>query len=142
MKKIPIYVLDTSVIVKPVLEEQGSDIVCEIFQRKENYGLTVFVPEFFSFEFLNAVKRGKNAMIALEAYKAFMARQVCVIPFEEDLIKKTLAIVKKYPRASYYDSAFHALAKAYKVDLVTADKKYYQMTKKEGDVVLLEDLKL
>lgn len=50
--------------------------------------------------------------------------------------------MKKYPRVSFYDASYHALAIAYDGLFVTADRKYYEMTRKEGNVTLLEDLKI
>ena len=64
------------------------------------------------------------------------------MPLEDDLIEQTNKLMEKYPKISFYDAAYHALAKAYNTDLITADKQYYKLTKKEGNIKLLANLKL
>ena len=48
----------------------------------------------------------------------------------------------KYPGISFYDASYHALAKAYGIPYITADKKYYQMTEKEGNIKLLQKIEI
>jgi len=140
--KSNILVLDNSVVCKPLFKEEGADIVEKIFAKKENFEIMVLLPEIFRFEFFNAAARKKTAEIANAAYESFSEKQVSIIPNEGDLIDKTLRIMKKYPRVSFYDASYHALAIAYDALFVTADKQYYEMTRKEGNVTLLEDLKI
>lgn len=142
MKIASPLVLDASVILKPVLAEADQSKVKRIFALKENYKISIFVPAIFYFEFLNTLSRVKDNETALQAYRGFMQRQVSVIPFDMDMIKKALKITQKYPKTSFYDAAYHALAKVHKIPLVTADKEYYQKVKAEGDIILLEDLDL
>ena len=142
MKKIKTIVLDTSTIVKPLLQENGKEKVEKMFHLKENFKLSILVPDIFRYEYMNTICRELNTEIAEEGYKTFTARQVSIIPMDFDLIRRTTKITEKYPKASFYDAAFHALAKAYGIDFITADKRYYELTKKEGNIKLLQDLKL
>lgn len=142
MQNIKIYILDNSVVLKPILEEEGAEIVNKLFFLKNKYKISILVPDIFRYEFFNRLTREKNASVALKAYNYFINRQVSVIPLESDLIRLANKLVTKYPKISFYDAAYHALAKAYDADLITADKKYYQKTRAEGNVRLLEDLKI
>lgn len=141
-KFTPIYVLDNSVVLKPFFKEEGADLVHKIFLLKENYKISIFVPEIFRFEFFNTVLLKKDLKIATQAFAFFMEKQVSFIPFEDDLMEKASQLVKKHPKVSFYDASYHALAKAYEGIFITADKKYYEQVKNEGNIELLEKLKL
>lgn len=142
MKNIPTYVLDNSVLLKPLLQEDGAEKVEKIFLMKRNFEVSVLVPDIFRYEFFNRVTREFDRDTALEAYNDLTEYQFSIIPLETDLIGTANNLMKKYPRISFYDAAYHALAKAYRVPLVTADRQYYRTTRREKDVKLLEDLKI
>jgi predicted nucleic acid-binding protein len=135
-------VLDNSVISKAVFNEDESEKVLQILNLKDNIQLSVFVPEIFRYEFFNAVSRKKGAKAAEKAYENIMGKQCSIIYFENDLIESANRLMEKYPQISFYDAAYHALAKAYNALFVTADKKYYALTKKEGNIALLSKLKV
>ena len=86
--------------------------------------------------------RRSRSCVGWLCFSAFIAKQVSFIPFEEDLIAGTNRLVKKYPKVSFYDASYHALAKAYEGTFITADKKYYEATKKEGNIKLFSELKI
>ncbi len=135
-------VLDNSVILRPLLKEKGAEKVNRIFMLKDRLQISILVPDIFCYEFFNKLTRAMDSRSAMSAYHYLVQRQVSVIPFEEDLIKAANNLMEKYPRISFYDAAYHALAKAYNVDLITADERYYNLTKGEGHVKLLDDFKV
>lgn len=137
-----ILVLDTSVLVKPLLKETGADKVKKILFLKDTFGLSVLVPEIFKYEFLNTVTLQKNALIAKKAYNLITAKQFSLIPIEYDLMDASSRLMQKYQGISFYDASYHALAIAYDATFVTTDKKYYSQVKKEGNIKLLDDLKI
>jgi len=49
--------------------------------------------------------------------------------------------MKKYTKISFYDAAYHALALNTGGTFITADKKYYEKTKSEGNIMLLKNYK-
>jgi|WetSurMetagenome_2_1015567.scaffolds.fasta_scaffold344727_2 predicted nucleic acid-binding protein len=136
------YVMDNSVLIKPLLREDGAEKVEKILLRKERFELSLLVPDIFRYEFFNILTRGFNAEIAMAAWLELTERQVSIIPLEVDLIDMANRLVTKYAKISFYDAAYHALALAYCVDYVTADEKYYNIVKKEGNIRLLEDFKI
>ncbi len=137
-----ILVLDTSVLVKPLLKESGADKVKKILFKKDTFRVSVLVPELFKYEFLNTVTRQKNALTAKKAYNLLTAKQFSLIPIEHDLMDATSRLMQKHPGISFYDASYHALAIAYDATFVTSDKKYYELVKKEGNIKLLDDLKI
>jgi predicted nucleic acid-binding protein len=137
-----LYVLDNSVVLKPFLGQDSDHKVKKLFLKKEKFEISVLVPGIFCYEFFNILNRELDAKAAMQAYQAFLARQVSVVPLEADIIQMANKLMGKYPKISFYDAAYHALAKVYKADLITADERYYQMTKKEKHVKLLKQLKV
>lgn len=137
-----LYVIDTSVILKALLDEEDSDKATKLFYLKEIFELSIFVPDIFRYEFFNRLTRENDASFALKAYREFTEIQVSIITLEADIIEIANKLMWKYHKISFYDAAYHALAKAYRTDLITADEKYYQITRKEGNVELLKNLKI
>lgn len=141
--KIPtVFVLDASAILKPFLGEEESDIVEKIFYLKDNFQVSVLVPDIFRYEFINTLCRMKGDEAALKLYEFITEKQLSILPLEADLMKWATRLMQKYPRVSFYDAVYHALAKAYKIPFVTADEKYFEMVKSERDVLLLNKLKI
>ena len=142
MKICETLVCDASVLLLPVLGQDEKMTVRKILFKKDNFDYSILVPDIFRYEYFNVTNRHVDAETAARSYEALTGLQLSIIPMEDDLIDGANRLMMKYPKISFYDAAYHALAKAYKVDLVTADEKYYRMTKKEGNVVLLKDLKI
>lgn len=136
------FVLDTSSAIKPILQEEGWKKVARIFNLKDNRRISLLMPEIFRYELLNTIGRLKGKRAAIEAYDAITLTQVSIIPLHHDIQILALGIVEKYKQASFYDAVFHALAILYKSDFVTSDRKYYNLTKNEGNIKLLEELKI
>ena len=134
------YVLDTSSAIKPFLEEEGADKVEILFQLKENFQISLLMPEIFRYEFLNTIGRLKGKKAAMEAYDLLTQKQVSIVPLSTDIELIALSLVDKYEKISFYDATFHALAMLYKVDFITSDKKYFELTKKEGNIQLLDNI--
>lgn len=137
-----IYILDNSVILKPLLCEQDAEKVEKLIFLKDKFEISILVPDIFRYEFFNKMIKGVSLKSAMNAFQNFISRQVSIVPLENDLIELANKLVIKYPKISFYDAAYHALAKAYNATFVTADEKYYNLTKKEGHIKLLRDLKI
>ena len=142
MKEIKVYVVDNSVVLKPLLREAGSEKVERLFVKKDNFEISILVPDIFRYEFFNKMTKDFSGAAALEAYNAFIEYQVSIIPMGPDLIESANLLIKKHPKITFYDAAYHALAKAYDADFITADQRYYEQTKREGNIKMLDDLKL
>ncbi len=135
-------VVDASVLLKAFLDEKDSRKAEKIVNMKNNFQLSVLVPDIFRYEFFQKMTRVAGEEGANQAYYEITDRQLSIIPLAQDIIDTAQKIMEHHPKAAFYDAAYHALAKAYNVDLITADKDYYQQTKKLGNIRLLEDLKL
>lgn len=139
---LKIYVVDNSVILKPILNEEGAEKVKKLFLLKNKFKISIFVPDIFCYEFFNKLIKTLGAKVSFKAFYGFLERQVSIMPLQDDLIMLANKLVEKYPKISFYDAAYHALAKAYNAELITADERYYNQTKKEGNIKLLKNLKI
>jgi predicted nucleic acid-binding protein len=142
MKNIKTLVLDASVLLQPVLGQDTTDKVRRILYAKNDFEYSILVPEIFRYEYYNIITRRFDAEAAERAFNEMTELQFSIIPLESDLVDGANRLMRKYPKISFYDAAYHALAKAYRVPLVTADERYFALTRREGDVKLLEELKV
>jgi predicted nucleic acid-binding protein len=142
MQNSQLLIIDNSVLSKPLFNENGAAKVRKLLNLKDNFKISIFVPEIFRYEFFNAATRKKGASVAKKAYNKITERQFSIISFESDLIEMTSRLMTKYPKITFYDASYHALAKAYNGIFVTADEKYYELTKKEGNIKLLDEMKI
>jgi len=135
-------VLDASVVYKWVSYEK-EDLEKALALREmclSDEDIMVFVPAHFHSEISNIVLRFFS-----NEYLQFMSDLfrskfiVCHLTLELAGICKNL--MKKYPHISFYDAFYHALAMEKGGVFITADKKYYQTVKKEGNILLLKDFK-
>lgn len=141
---LPRFVVDASVFLKPVLkeEERGTPVARAILNLKDNLKICVFVPDIFRYELNNTLIRKKGIQFGRLASKALFGRQLCVIPLEDYYLETAQELQRKYPGISFYDASYHALAIAHRCPYITADKKYYERTRKEGRVALLEKVRV
>ena len=133
--------MDTSVALKPLFEEEESAKVMKLLNLKNNFQLSVLVPDIFRYEFFNVVGGKYSAVECEKAYEHLTEKQWSIIPFDHDIIRIATRLKEKYPKITFYDAAYHALAKAYRIIFVTADERYARMVN-EKDVVLLKDLEV
>jgi predicted nucleic acid-binding protein len=135
-------VLDASVLLKVPLVEEDSPKAHKIMNKKDNFELSILVPDIFRYEFLQKMTREAGKEGANQAYYEITERQVSIIPLAQDIISGIQKIMDHHPKVAFYDAAYHALAKAYRVDLITADEAYYEKTKALGNIKLLKDFKI
>lgn len=134
-------VLDSSVIAKPFLKEPDFSKVKEIFKMHVSKKSTILVSALLLFELGNIFTfklNGKAAITALEGVRELGLSAIDLTLGEQ---RQALAIAHKYPAVSFYDASYHVLAKAFDAKFITADERYYEQVKGEGDVVLLKDLR-
>ena len=82
-----VIVVDNSVILKPILEEEGADKVKAIFLHKDRFELSILVPDIFCYEFFNILTKTIGPELALKAYnylkrdllKSLILSSLCLI---------------------------------------------------------------
>lgn len=132
-------IVDASVALKWGLpEEEDLDQALLLKQHLVERKVLVSVPAHFMTEVFNTLVR-KNPSQALTILSFFL-----MAPFQHHSLSLEVAgvaglLMKKYPKISFYDAFYHALAIHKEGTFVTADESYYKMCKKEGHVLLLKD---
>lgn len=135
-------VLDASVILKWFLDDENEQKEAFALREKlESEDYEVLVPSHCMTELCNTLCR-KNPSNALDVFSVLK-----ILEFKDCLLTLPLAsiafrLTRKYPKISFYDAFYHAIALQNKIPFVTADKKYYETVKKEGAILLLKDFDL
>lgn len=138
MKKL---VIDASVCLKWVFEEEDSDKARLLLKQQEKNELLLLAPELWEYEIVN----GFSSAVLRKKVPYQKARKLLKLVLEADLevvsmtdlLIKCLENAKKY-QISAYDSAYVTLAKENGVILVSADDR---LVTKVGDKKLVISLK-
>lgn len=136
------YVLDNSVCIKSVYDEEGSKTVSNILYLKNSYKISLLMPELFCYEFCATLSRKIGPEAARIALRKFTGRQVTLVKMEPEIVRIATGLIEKYPEVTFYDAAYHAVAKYHHVLFITADKKYYDKVKHEGNIAMLDQIKV
>ncbi len=134
------FVIDASIALKWYLDDEEEHVseaqhVLESLGSEQFHG---FVPSHFFAEIASTLYRKKPEM-ASQWLAELLEVNVKILPLSPTQLSTSDRILKKYPSSIFYDVLYHALALDRGATLVTADKKYYEQTKKEGHIMLLKD---
>jgi|YNPBryantNP2012_1023418.scaffolds.fasta_scaffold24529_3 predicted nucleic acid-binding protein len=120
-------VLDTSVVVKWFVEEEGSEKAVDFLENYRQGKLKILAPEIIGLELANALffGAGLRGKVLQEALAAFYNLGIALIPLDETLVREASKYSEKFKIATY-DALFIVLAEKEKCALITADKKHHQ----------------
>ncbi len=137
LKKV--IIIDTSVLIKPFLNEPGSEKVLELFKLAAEKKLSLLSPKLMVFEFLNVLcKNIKDPAKVKAAYQDFEDTEIGILDIDIDNLHEAIEISCSDKQISFYDASYHALAKQFNGIFLTADKKYFDLMKKKGNIELLK----
>lgn len=132
-------VLDASVLIKALIEEENSTEIRLLMKFAKKNELAVFAPPLIIFEVLNVLaKSGRKPEEVKELFKRFQKLKIGIIEPKNKEIEKALEDATLHKSISYYDASYHALAEDMQATFLTADKKYYELMKKKGNIELLQ----
>jgi predicted nucleic acid-binding protein len=132
-------VIDTSVLVKFFLNEDGADVVYNLMEMRKDCEVTIFATPMIVYEFLNVLaKTFGDSSSVMDAYCKFKEFNIGLIDPDDKFIDEAVCSVCKDYSLSYYDASYHALAKDMGAVFLTADKKYYDAMKGKGNIVFFE----
>lgn len=132
-----LVVIDNSVMLKPFLKEESGELIEELFKMHMAKELTLMAPRLIEYEFLNVLARSvieENVHSILETFRLI---QLAYFDLDPSSVDEAVEKVCKNPKLSYYDAAYHALAKSMGATFLTADERYYEIMKCEGNIALL-----
>jgi predicted nucleic acid-binding protein len=133
--------VDNSVILKSFLDEEYSSDVDELIDMNLKRDVTLLAPSILIYEFLNVIARVYPSFddVGL-AYNKFRSLNLSLIEPNDVVLMEASGYLFKNKNISYSDAVYHAFAKDMDATFLTADKKYYDEMKKEGNIEYLGNL--
>lgn len=131
-------IIDTSVVIKSLVDEENSEFVRDLIHLHESKELTLLSTPLLLFEFLNALTRVFKDETKVElALKEFFKIGISLISPRYGYLEKGIGPACKNSQISFYDSSYHSLAKEMNGIFLTADRKYFEKMKRDGHIALL-----
>ena len=134
-------VLDASIIAKCFFEEEQTDLALDLLEKHKVEKIQINVPILLFFELGNtAVKKFREDIDTREEFNLILndlsALDLNFTETTPDFLKLVYTFAIRH-EITFYDASYVALAKTLKCNLITADKKLVEATKKLGFVKLL-----
>lgn len=130
-------VLDTSVVAKWFIDEEGSNKAAKIREEFLNGIEQIVIRDLTLYELGNLLKfKGFSPSEIESALGSLFDLGVDIVAPTKDILGAAAKIAEKYD-LTFYDASFAALAQELRFKLKTADKKILEKTKALGFVELL-----
>ncbi len=138
MEENKLLVIDASVIIKWLLNKENDTALAEqIFNDLIERKVRIIIPAHCYAEVANTVAR-KAPTLALNFISKLKMSTIKEQTLNVAEISFAFGLMHKYPKVSFYDAAYHALAISAGATFVTADENYYKTTKRTGNITLLK----
>jgi len=139
MKKPLIYIPDASVIIAFLLQENlWQKQLNKFFSDLKQEKIQCCVPYLWYYEVGNRLSRIKEKQSTEDFSQALFSNEFdlgfTTVEVTKKQSDKAFALCQKYPYISFYDASYHALAQYLNGIFLTADKKYYTLTRKEKNI--------
>jgi len=125
-----VRVIDSSSLVKFFSKEEGWEKVAQII-KEGVITLDLSIKEVANALWKKIVIGEMNDDLAIKILYDLLKSEAIIIVNQDEYLIEALKIANRN-KITIYDSLFIALAKSKNLDLVTSDKKQYEITKKEG----------
>lgn len=134
-----VLIPDASVIVKwtlPATGEPAAEKALGVLARWQAGEVDLVSPSLWRYEVANVLAR-KAPRSAAELFGGLLALDLPTVDLDAGLLRDALKIALRFPGASVYDAAYHALALGVSGSFLTADESYFRRTKRLGAIELL-----
>ena len=132
-----VVIIDASVLIKVFLNEKESQEAKKFIDLHLKRNITLLSTPLLTFELLNILVRHLKSRSAVNsAYIQFKRLKIGLIPFEDSVVKGAIKLASEDLKISFYDAAYHALAQDMGAVFLTADAKYYERMKQNGNIEL------
>ncbi|MDP4008281.1 MAG: type II toxin-antitoxin system VapC family toxin [Candidatus Peregrinibacteria bacterium] len=131
-------IIDSSVAIKWLLNEEDSEIAMHLRNLYKHDLIDIIVPSHFYWEICNVMARKASAG-ALRFFSELRMSDILEVRLTNRNALMACKLMEKYPKISFYDASYHALAILEKGIFVTADQKYYETMREEGSIILLKN---
>jgi predicted nucleic acid-binding protein len=141
-----ITVLDSCVFNKLFLSEDDRSDAIEFLASARERNARLLAPSLFLYEVLAVAAASPfGADAAFDLIRNFQKAGFEIVELDDATAKQAIVIANSgHPKSGYptfYDSAYHALARVHGGVFLTSDSKHYAKTNPLGGVVLLRDWK-
>jgi predicted nucleic acid-binding protein len=141
----PEYIVDTSVVLKWFVSEDGADIEVARALRDDHVGgrCSLFAPDFMLLELANSLKSGRrfSAPEVGLILRSLRHLELQIEPVRWETLNHAVAIASRY-RTAVYDSYFLARAIESGATLVSADDAFLRRVGPHPNAILLRGLRL
>lgn len=129
MRAKPRVVIDASVAVKWLHEEEKTKQALRWLDLINENGIIAFTPDLILYEISNALIRGigKNLEEANEAIDILMTLPWHMVAPTADLLKDAMQFASERPKLSTYDAIYIALALHHDAVVITDDRKLHKI---------------
>ena len=135
----PKFVADASVLLKWAVYESEDFQQSLMFEDDVKKGkVDVFVPIHCFSEICNMLGRDRHS-VAISFLSYLMHSDITECGLSLNMSIVAFDLMKKYTKISFYDAFYHALAIRENAIFITADKKYYDKTRRRGHIMLLKN---
>ncbi|MEX0568571.1 MAG: type II toxin-antitoxin system VapC family toxin [Candidatus Njordarchaeota archaeon] len=139
------FVIDTSVVVKWFIPEDYSDIALMLLEKYKNREIILYAPDSMKIEFANVIRkyyvRGAiSEAIMSEIMNAMKKIPIGFIALDWNTIIEATKLAIKY-NLTVYDAYYLAIAKKSKIQIITADEKFYNAVYGKEGILLLKNLR-
>lgn len=135
-----LYIVDASVIIKwftiENLREAALKLKKDFIEEKIELG----IPHLALYETMNFITR-KYPNDSTLIFSQLIMLKIDEFSVTLGNIAKTIEITQEFPKTTFYDTTYHALAIQNDGTLLTADEKYYNQAKSLKHIQLLKDYK-
>lgn len=137
-----LIIIDASVSLKWLIKEnepfqdEALRLLKDFYEKK----IIVKVSHIWLSEICNILPRKiQDHSMLCELVSGLMLYKIEKVMMNLSMISIAFEIMLEFPKVSFYDASYHALALKEGGVFLTADKKYYNMTKKKGAIMWLGD---
>ena len=138
MEDAKLVIVDTSVILKWFFWESDRKNALKIRDEFIAGQINLGMPTHCLVEVGNilGIKQPENAVLIISEIQMM---QIEEYHLSLELVQQAIKIMRKFPKTSFYDAMYHAIAIENRGVFVTADKKYYDSTKSLKHMKLLSE---
>lgn len=131
-------IIDSSVLIKAFKNEEDSVLARAILRMGDKKELSLLSTSLLAYEFINVMTRYSGEIAEInKILSRFKKIGISMLPLEAEMISKAAKYCCDDQTISFYDAAYHAMAKEMNAIFLTADEKYYNSAKSRGNIKLL-----
>lgn len=139
MEENNFFVVDASVVLKWLLEETNhTEEALKLYYDFGDGKVDLIAPVHIFTEVANTIGR-KIPKAALACFSDLKQMRIREYMLSIELSSIAFKLMQKHPEISFYDAAYHALALQEGATFITADKRYYEHMKCEGNLMHLSE---